>query len=99
MLAAVFGLTAAETRLAAQLASGASLAEAAEKLKVSRTTVRTQLQSVFAKTETRRQADLMRVLQGCLSLPLRTDQAPLPAVAGGQVQALRAPSVSVARIR
>jgi hypothetical protein len=65
---------------------------------VSRTTVRTQLQSVFAKTETRRQADLMRVLQVCLSLPLRTDQAPLPAVAGGQVQALRAPSVSVARI-
>jgi DNA-binding CsgD family transcriptional regulator len=98
VLAAVFGLTAAETRLAAQLASGASLAEAAEQLNVSRTTVRTQLQSVFAETETRRQADLMRVLQGCLSLPLRTDQAPLPAVAGSQVQALRAPSVGVARI-
>jgi DNA-binding CsgD family transcriptional regulator len=96
VLAAAFGLTAAETRLAAQLASGASLAEAAEQLRVSRTTVRTQLQSVFAKTETRRQADLMRVLQGCLLLPLRTDRASLPAGAA-RARSLGAASVAVAR--
>ena len=60
--------------------------------------MRTQLQSVFAKTETRRQADLMRVLQGCLSLPLRTDRAPSPAMVGS-VPALRAPTpVGLARI-
>ena len=97
VLAAVFGLTAAETRLAAQLASGASLAEAAEQLQVSRTTVRTQLQSVFAKTDTRRQADLMRVLQGCLSLPLRTERT-LTTPPNGRALPIRAAPVEIARV-
>jgi len=58
----LFGLTEAESRLAAALMHGRSLEEASEELGVSRTTVRTQLQSIFDKTETHRQGELVRLL-------------------------------------
>ncbi len=61
-LAQLFGLTPAEALLASELASGASLEEAAASLGVSRNTVRSQLQSVFQKTGTNRQVELVRVL-------------------------------------
>ncbi|WP_161596240.1 helix-turn-helix transcriptional regulator [Rhodanobacter glycinis] len=57
-----WGFTPAEAQLAQWLMQGFSLDEAAERIGVTKNTVRTQLRSLFDKTETRRQADLMRVL-------------------------------------
>ena len=56
----LYGLTEAESRLVDRLCAGLSLQEAAEELEVSTNTVRTHLRSVFAKTNTSRQADLLR---------------------------------------
>ena len=61
-LRAEFGLTKAEARLALRLAEGASLASAAEAFDVKLTTIRSQLQQVFAKTGTSRQAELVALL-------------------------------------
>ena len=61
-LARQFHLTASETRLAICLASGQSLREAARHLGVSYETVRTQLKAIFAKTNTRRQVELVLLL-------------------------------------
>ena len=58
----LFGLTAAEARLAEGLASGLDLKECASRGAVSKETVRAQLKSVFAKAGVRRQADLVRLL-------------------------------------
>ena len=61
-LRAEFGLTKAEARLALRLAGGASLASAAEAFDVKLTTIRSQLQQVFAKSGTSRQAELVALL-------------------------------------
>lgn len=61
-IADALGLTPAEARLCAALARGLSVGQAANALGVKVTTVRTQLRSVFAKTETANQSQLMRVL-------------------------------------
>ena len=58
----IFGLTTAEARLAAVLAGGATVAEAAALHKVSVATVRTQLAAIFAKTHTSRQAELVMLV-------------------------------------
>lgn len=58
----IFGLTPAEARLSQMLTRGKGLREAAEEIGVSYNTVRTQIRSVLAKTGTRRQTELMRVL-------------------------------------
>jgi DNA-binding CsgD family transcriptional regulator len=66
----LYGLTRAESALAARLASGLTLQEASEHLAVSKNTVRWHLKSVFAKTATRNQSDLMRlILSGPGTLP------------------------------
>lgn len=70
LLAAVFGLTAAEAKIAGRIARGETIDQAASALRVGRETARTQLKSVFQKTSTRRQAELASVL-GRLR-PLRT---------------------------
>lgn len=70
LLQQTFGLTAAEARVAVQLAAGATLVEAAALSGVTHNTVRTQLRNVFDKTGARRQADLVRLLHGCHSLRL-----------------------------
>lgn len=57
----LYGLTPAEARLAAALALGQSLADIAHVQHVSLATVRTQLRSVFSKTGTSRQAQLVRL--------------------------------------
>ncbi len=62
LLSTTFDLTPAEARVAARLASGLTLEEMARESKVSITTVRSHLQSVFEKTGTNRQADLVRLL-------------------------------------
>lgn len=58
----VFGLTAAEARLAAELVAGKTLDDVSEERQVSLATVRSQLRSVFQKTETGRQAQLMQLI-------------------------------------
>jgi DNA-binding CsgD family transcriptional regulator len=62
ILCKTYGLTPAEGRLCALLKSGLSLQEAAERLSIRRSTAVSQLKSVFFKTDTVRQSDLMRVL-------------------------------------
>ena len=61
-LRAEFGLTRAEARLALCLARGWSLATAAEAFDVKVTTIRSQLQQVFSKTGTSRQAECVAML-------------------------------------
>ena len=62
LLSQAFGLTSAEAKLAATLADGTSLTEAAQELTISRETARTQLKTVFMKTETHRQSQLVALL-------------------------------------
>jgi DNA-binding CsgD family transcriptional regulator len=69
MLQRMFGLTMAETRLALQMARGDVPADIARNRRLSRTTVRSQLASVFAKTQTRRQAELVTLLARVAVLP------------------------------
>jgi DNA-binding CsgD family transcriptional regulator/PAS domain-containing protein len=58
VLRRVFGLTAAEAELASALATGESLQRITEALGINYETGRSRLKSVFAKTETSRQAEL-----------------------------------------
>jgi DNA-binding CsgD family transcriptional regulator len=58
----LYGLTEAEARVASRLARGETLDETAAALGVGRATVRTQLRQALAKTGTRRQAELIRLL-------------------------------------
>jgi DNA-binding CsgD family transcriptional regulator len=57
-----FGLTPAEARLVLRLVSGGSLRSAARALGIKYETVRTHLKSIFQKTGTRRQAELVIVV-------------------------------------
>jgi DNA-binding CsgD family transcriptional regulator len=61
-LKAVFGLSAAESRLAQSLARGESIESAARLLEIKPTTARSQLASIFEKTGTCRQAKLAALL-------------------------------------
>ncbi|HXN89664.1 MAG TPA: helix-turn-helix transcriptional regulator [Methylocella sp.] len=62
ILAKTFRLTPAEAKLASVIARGASPEIAAEELKISRETARNQLKSVFAKTDTHRQSELVALI-------------------------------------
>ena len=66
MVADVLGLTAAETRVAVLLAKGRSVRGIARELDRSENTVRWTLKNVLSKTNSARQADLVRLL---LQLP------------------------------
>jgi len=57
-----FGLTPAETRVAARLKDGLTLKEAADDLAISVNTVRNQLRAVFDKMGLNRQSELVRAL-------------------------------------
>jgi DNA-binding CsgD family transcriptional regulator len=65
----MFGLTSAETHLALRLARGDAPLEIARSWRLSRTTIRSQLASLFAKTETKRQAELVALLGRISVLP------------------------------
>lgn len=56
----LYGLTPSEARLTAELAEGNSMQEIAARHELSKETLRSQLRSVFDKTGTRRQAELIR---------------------------------------
>jgi DNA-binding CsgD family transcriptional regulator len=58
----LFDLTPAEARLAQGLARGEALEEVADELKIKMTTARSQLATIFGKTQTRRQAGLVAIL-------------------------------------
>lgn len=60
-LRAAFQLTPAEARLAERIVSGSTLTEAASELDVQTTTLRTQLKSIFLKTDMNRQGELMQL--------------------------------------
>lgn len=61
-LGELYGLTPTESRFVVQLLAGGTIAETAEALGISPNTAKTHLKSVFAKTETRRQTELVRLL-------------------------------------
>ena len=63
----LYGLTPAESRLAQLLVNGETLAGAAERLGVSATTAKTQLQHIFKKTNTHRQPELVKLLLAIIS--------------------------------
>lgn len=68
ILRELFGLTAAETRVAERLLNGDSPERAAEALQVRIATVRWHLASLYRKTGTNRQAELVRMLQALPSV-------------------------------
>jgi DNA-binding CsgD family transcriptional regulator len=62
LLSRIFGLTPAESRLAAALANGSTLTQAARNLNISWETARTHLKTVFSKTNAHRQSELVALL-------------------------------------
>jgi DNA-binding CsgD family transcriptional regulator len=66
----LFGLTPAEARLALALFEGASLAEAAEGLTISRFTAQNHLARIFEKTGVNRQATLIKLMMRAVGLDL-----------------------------
>jgi DNA-binding CsgD family transcriptional regulator len=62
LLQEYFDLTSAEVKLAQSLARGLSLEEAARHLNIKMSTARTQLASIFAKTDSQRQGKLIAIL-------------------------------------
>jgi DNA-binding CsgD family transcriptional regulator len=62
LLAGTFGLSPAEAKLAAIVASGMDLQMAAQELGVARDTARNQLKAIFAKTGAHRQSELVELL-------------------------------------
>lgn len=68
LLQQIYNLTERETRLAVLLLEGLDLHEISERMAVSIYTVRTHLRHLFEKTNTRRQAELIRRLSGNLSV-------------------------------
>ncbi len=61
-IAKLYGLSRAESRVAALVASGYRLDEAAEQLDVAYETVRKHIKQIFGKTGTYRQAELVRMM-------------------------------------
>lgn len=62
MLRAAYGLTAAEERLALLILQGLQLSEAEIVLGIRHSTARTHMKRIYAKTGTRRQVELVRLL-------------------------------------
>jgi DNA-binding CsgD family transcriptional regulator len=62
MLSQMYGLTAAEARIAALLADGHSINESCELLSIKQNTARTHLKHIFSKTATNRQSELIKLI-------------------------------------
>jgi DNA-binding CsgD family transcriptional regulator len=73
-LARQYGLTPSEHRLAEAIINGVPLAEAAEQLGIQESTARTRLKIIQAKTDCRRQVDLVRLAH---SMPAVSQDDPL----------------------
>jgi DNA-binding CsgD family transcriptional regulator len=59
-----YALTAAEVKLVGSMLEGGALPQAARRLGIGHSTARTHLKNIFAKTQTRRQSDLLQLIQG-----------------------------------
>lgn len=76
----LYGLTKAEARLAAALVGGLSIDEYVKSRQISRNTVATHLKRILAKTGSRRQSDIVRmILTGPAALRLVSQQIGSPA--------------------
>jgi DNA-binding CsgD family transcriptional regulator len=62
LLRRIYGLSAAELRIVERVCAGGSLGDAASALGIGQATARSQLQSAFDKTGTRRQAELVKLV-------------------------------------
>lgn len=71
-LVRLYGLTAAEARMAELLAGGRAIPEISERLGITRETARSRLKAIFSKTDTHSQAQLVSVLSA--SLPMSGDR-------------------------
>lgn len=60
-----FSLTEAQARLAIEIAKGNGLKACARRLGIAVTTARSHLQQIFAKTDTKRQAEFVRLVYAC----------------------------------
>ena len=65
----LFGLTGVETEVALSIAAGQTLLEIARSRKLSRTTVRSHLASIFSKTDIKRQSELIALLTSMAVMP------------------------------
>lgn len=80
-LQAIYGLSRAESRLTVAIVNGQSLEEIAELYHVSKHTLRTQLKSIYRKTDCRRQAELVvKVLTSPAILTSHKQDMALPQV-------------------
>jgi DNA-binding CsgD family transcriptional regulator len=61
-LAELYHLTPAESAVVRELVLGRSVEEIAERLGIALSTARTHIKRILSKTETRRQADLIRLI-------------------------------------
>jgi DNA-binding CsgD family transcriptional regulator len=75
VLRVTFGLTPAETRVALLLADGNTPQRIADTLGVTINTVRSQMKCIFAKTDTKRQSELVRLLLNNSGLGIHTKPA------------------------
>lgn len=69
----IHGLTCAEAQLASSLLRGNTLKEAAGEMKITFATARTHMKRILMKTNTRRQSELLMLLQQTLSAVPRPD--------------------------
>ena len=67
----IFGLTPAETRVLLAVVECGSVSEMARHLDVTESTVKTHLSRIFTKTDTKRQADLVKLIAAFTS-PVRS---------------------------
>ncbi|MBZ9662191.1 LuxR C-terminal-related transcriptional regulator [Mesorhizobium sp. ESP-6-4] len=74
VLTTLFDLTPAEARVLLRIGSGLPASRSASLLGISENTLKTHLNRIFAKTGTRRQADLVKLISD-IGMPFVTDQA------------------------
>jgi DNA-binding CsgD family transcriptional regulator len=77
-LSSIFGLSRGEARLATRLAAGDNLATAAQNCGISYETARKRVKGAFAKTDTRRQAELVALLISIGSIAAGVDPVRRP---------------------
>jgi DNA-binding CsgD family transcriptional regulator len=73
----LYGLTPTESRLADLLLEGLDVRGAAQRLGITIETARFHLKRVLAKTDTRRQTELMRLMLSLPGAPINTDVQPV----------------------
>jgi DNA-binding CsgD family transcriptional regulator len=70
----LFGLSPVETRLVCLMVGGKTLQEASQAMRIKEQTARSYLKQIFLKTDTNRQAELVRLMLSCLLRMERTIQ-------------------------